>query len=152
MNIIEQFTDKELWALPYESLMQILEQDAMELIAGMTRDELDLIFDEAMEQRKKNCDIKKIAEQTDEENHECIRLNVLQNVVIDKSREIMFEEDYPDLYQRMQGRNISFKDIEKVLSAPKIINGELVSHTPTFKEVIDSMYCMLADEENRKCA
>lgn len=147
MKTTEEITDKDLWALPFESLIEILEQDAMERIDGMSRDELDIVFEEAVQERKKNCDIKKLAEQSDEENHECIRLNVLQNAVIDKSREIMFAEDHPDLYSKMNNKNITFKDVEKILCAPKIINGELTHQEPSFDEVIEYMHYMLVDEE-----
>jgi len=148
MNI-EGVADKELWVLPFENLMEILEQDAMKKIEGMTRDELDLIFEQAMAQRKKNCDIKKLAEQTDEENHECIRLNVLQNAVIDKTKEIMFEEEYPDLYHEMESRGITFKDVEQILCAPKVVNDELTHQTPTFDEVIEYIsYIVIEDEQH----
>ena len=147
MNTNQEITDKDLWALPFESLMEILEQDAMQRINGMSREELDVIFEEAMQERKKNCDIKRLAEQTDEENHECIRLNVLQNAVIDKSKEIMFEEDHPDLFQTLKSRNITFRDVENILRAPKIINGELTHQEPSFDEVIEYMQYMLLDSE-----
>ena len=48
MIAIEEITDKELWTLPFESLIEVLEQDAMNKIDGMTRDELDYVFEEAM--------------------------------------------------------------------------------------------------------
>ncbi|MCG6939254.1 MAG: hypothetical protein LJE83_13925 [Gammaproteobacteria bacterium] len=152
MNITEEITDKELWTLPFESLIEILEQDAMKKLDGMTRDELDIVFEEAMEERKRNCDIKKLAEQTDEENHECIRLNVLQNAVIDKSKEIMFKEDHPDLYRKMKIKNISFKDVEKILCAPKVVNGELIHDEPSFEEVIEYMHYMLVEEGRQASA
>jgi len=152
VNIIEEIPDKELWTLPFESLIEILEMDAMKKLDGMTRDELDIIFEEAMEERKRNCDIKKLAEQTDEENHECIRLNVLQNAVIDKSKEIMFKEDHPDLYRKMKIINISFKDVEKILCAPKVVNGELIHVEPSFDEVIEYMHYMLVEEGRRVSA
>lgn len=147
MNRIEEIKDKDLWALPFESLIEILEQDAMNRINGMSRDELDAVFEEAMQERRRNCDIKKLAEQTDEENHECIRLNVLQNAVIDKSKEIMFEEDHPDLFRAMKNKNISFRDVENILRAPKIIKGELTHQEPSFDDVIEYMHYMLMETE-----
>ncbi len=149
MRNTETITDKELWVLPFNSLMEILEQDAMKKIEGMTRDELDILLNEAVEQRKKKCDMKKIAEQTDEENHECIRLNVLQNAVIEKSQNIWLEEQHPGLYHEMKNRNIKIHDIEQLLSTPEAINGELVDHTPTIDEVIEYMYSVMVEEEKR---
>lgn len=152
MNTFEEISDSELWALPFDSLMEILEQDAMKQVDGMSRDELNIVYDDVIEKRKKNCDIQKIAEQTDEENHECIKLSVLQNVVIDKAKEIRFAEDQPGLYQEIKRRNISFRDVEKMLSTPKIKNGELVNQLPSYDEVIVFIGRMLDEGDNKRYA
>lgn len=150
MKNIEDTMDKELWVLPYNNLIEILEKDAMKKIEDMTQAELGVVFGETVEERKKKCDITKLTEQTDEENHECIRLNILQNVVIDKSQEMMIEEEHPDLYYEMKSRGITIKDIENLLCAPKMINAELIDYIPSIEEIIEYMYSMVTEKKRRK--
>ena len=55
-------------------------------------------------------------------------------------------------FPKIKNKNISFKDVEKILCAPKVVNGELIHDEPSFEEVIEYMHYMMVEEGRQASA